>query len=410
VTFPQVTVVSLDDGQLVEFIKQAQETLLFAGPGVSLLVAEALAQKWRELDPASVSILLDVDPEVCRLGYGTVQAIELLHQTALKMGQCLHHRPGIRVGLVGTERATLVFAPIPLLIEAESVPFPRPNAVCLDSAAEDPASPVETLKREADDLIHGSEPVDNEKVEELARDLAENPPLKFDLARVVHVFNARFQFVEFELSGLLVSRMTAPIPPDLLGLAGDEETQKLLHSTFKLVRDDSKISGAQIFERKRTISGKYLFSLKGYGTVCLRANKEAFLTEVEALKKEITQFQKRIEQQLQSEMDHNRGRLVKALLPAVYENPPQRWIKFLGPRPKKSVLREHLVRELEESFGSAQDLIKEMNATVIFKDVTYESLNDPNFIGVARKAIPDMKALHEEHFAAEANPQVRMEA
>ena len=48
-----------------------------------------------------------------------------------------------------------------------------------------------------------------------------------------------------------------------------------------------------------------------------------------------------------------------------------------------------------------QDLIKEMKATVIFKDATYESLSDPKFIKVARQALPHLKALHEECLAAE---------
>ncbi len=406
---PQVSVVSLDDGQLMELINEAQDTLLFVSPGVSLRVAEALARKWREMGPESVSILLDVDPEVCRLGYGTIEAIELLQRTASELGHTLRHRPGIRVGLVVTGQATLVFAPIPLLIEAEAISVPRPNAIRVDATALDPSPAAASLKREAEDLILGSEPVDEVRLAEVARDLASNPPLKFDLARVVQVFNAQFQFVEFELSGLLISRMSAPIPSDLMGLAKDKETQRLLHSTFKLVRDDSKVSGEKIFAAKKRIADKYLIPLKGYGTVCLRVNKDTFQAEVEALRKHIEEFRHQVEQQLQSEMDDNRARLVKALLPAVCANPPERWTKFIGPKPSKSALKDHLVEELERSFGSAKDLITEMKANVLFKDVTYESLCDPRFIEVARKAIPSLRVLHEEHFAAKGEVAMRIE-
>jgi hypothetical protein len=41
-----------------------------------------------------------------------------------------------------------------------------------------------------------------------------------------------------------------------------------------------------------------------------------------------------------------------------------------------------------------------MKVTVIFKDVTYESLSDPRFIEVAREALPGLQGLHEEYLAA----------
>jgi hypothetical protein len=399
---PQVSVVSLDDGQLIELINRAESNLLFVSPGVSRLVAEALAKKWLEIEPGAVSILLDIDPEVCRLGYGAIEGIELLQRTAEQLGRTVYHRPGIRVGLLVSDRATLIFSPIPLLIEAESTPLPRPNALLLDATAPDASPTLTSFRREAEDLIQGGEAVDAGQIEEVRKDLEANPPLKFDLARVVRVFNAQFQFVEFELSGLLISRMRAPIPSDLMGLAKDQETQRLLHSTFKLVRDDSKVSGEKIFKLKKTIAEKYLVALKGYGVVCLRVNKEAFLKEVDDLRNQIKQFRNEIENQLQAEMDANRARLVKALLPAVCSSPPERWTKFIGPKPSKSAVKDHLLNELNKCFGTAKGLIKEMKANVIFKDVTYESLSDANFIEIAREAIPSLKALHEEYAAAKA--------
>jgi hypothetical protein len=44
---------------------------------------------------------------------------------------------------------------------------------------------------------------------------------------------------------------------------------------------------------------------------------------------------------------------------------------------------------------------KKTKVTVIFKDVTYESLSDRKFIEVARKALPNLNMLHEEYLAAE---------
>ena len=41
-----------------------------------------------------------------------------------------------------------------------------------------------------------------------------------------------------------------------------------------------------------------------------------------------------------------------------------------------------------------------MDVKCVYKDVTYESLNDPEFIRTARAAMPGMKFLHDEFTAA----------
>ncbi len=400
---PQVSVVSLDDDQLIELINAAEKRLLFVSPGLSIRVGEALARRWIEIGPHAVQVLLDIDPEVCRLGYGDLKAIQLLQRTASQVGGQVHHRPGIRIGLLVSDNSAVVFSPTPLLIEGESTELPRPNAIRFDATSPAASQMLDTFKREAEDLIQGADSVESYQVEKVTKELTANPPLKFDLARIVRVFNSYFQFVEFELSGLLISRMTVPIRSDLMGLARDEKTQKLLRSTFKLIGEESGISGDEILEERKKIADKYLIALTGYGTVCLRMNKESFLDEVQKLRQRIDEFQKKVAEKLQSEMDANRDRLVRALLPSVAVNPPSRWIKFLGPNPSRSTIQQHLVDELAKSFGTAQKLIREMKVTTIFKDVTYESLTDPKFIEMARRAIPSLKDLHIEGSAAVAS-------
>ena len=71
--------------------------------------------------------------------------------------------------------------------------------------------------------------------------------MKFDVARKVRVFNARIEFVEFELRGLSISRKTVQIPSDLLGLAKEPKAQKLLHSV------DGVLSVAQVGNELRVL-------------------------------------------------------------------------------------------------------------------------------------------------------------
>jgi len=308
----------------------------------------------------------------------------------------------VRIGVLISDEATLVFGPTPLLIESESSEYPRPNAIRFNASANKAETSV-LLQREAEDLAQGSEAVVTAHIESVARNLAANPPLKFDLAQKVRVFNARFEFVEFELTGLAISRKRVSISSDLMGLAKDKKTQNLLHSTFNLIAADSELSGESISNLKKRIADKYLVVLQGYGTVVLRTYKARFERAVRALRRCVTQFQKQVIERLQAEMDANRETLVETLFPLVVASPPGRWNKFLGQQPSPAILRRHLAAELGQAFGTAEKVIGEMKVTAIFKGVTYESLSDPAFIDVVTKKIPSLEVLHEEYEATKAS-------
>jgi hypothetical protein len=46
-----------------------------------------------------------------------------------------------------------------------------------------------------------------------------------------------------------------------------------------------------------------------------------------------------------------------------------------------------------------------MEVKAIFKGVTYESLNDPDFIRIASEEIPSLDLLHDEYDAAKGDQQ-----
>jgi len=402
------SVISLDDDQLIELIHAARRRLFFAGPGMSLSVANAISKRWNEMGPDGVQIILDADPEICRLGYGDVGAFRVVHETASRLGSALIHRPGIRICLLISDNTTLVFSPTPLLVEGSSSQFPRPNAIRFEGSAGPDPDLASNLLSPAEDLFQGGEQVSSARIEAVAKDLSANPPQEFDLAQKVKVFNAQLEFVELTLTGFSISRMTVPIPPDLMGLARDEQMQNLLRSTFKLIGAGSKVSGEGISELKEQIAKHYLIVLPGYGTVVHRANKPALEEEVENLRKSIEDFQGLVREKLQEEMDANRAKLLAALTPSVIAAPPERWTKFLGPHPSEEAVRAQLDKELLKIFGSADRLIHEMKVKLVFKGVTIELLRDPDFIKTARGKIPGLEFLHVEFDAAKAS-KVRVE-
>jgi hypothetical protein len=395
---------SLTDTELIAMVRCAGRRVIVIAPGLSVPVAQALIETWNELGPDAVSIVLDPDPEVCRLGFGDVEALKLLHEKAEQLGTCIHQQQGLRLGVIITDEATAVYSPTPLLVEAGGAPGERQNGIRFETPLIEGSAGASPS--DLGDLNLHTNPISKTDLQKTQRDLETNPPVKFDLAQKVRVFNARFEFVEFELRGLSISRKTVRIPPDLLGLAKDPKAQKLLRSSFQLIEADSDLSGDRVNRLKQFIAKKYLIPLAGYGTVILRTNKSDFEVAVKALNKYVLRFQRTLKKKLQAAMDGNRDVLVEALLPGVVANPPDRWQRFLSKVPDKKELERLLRTELTKSFGSVDHLCDEMNVKAVFKGVTYESLSDPEFRRLANAAIPSLDILHDEFEAAKAHGQL----
>lgn len=406
-SFQPCAVVSLRDIELEGQISCTRRRLVVIAPGLSESVAEAIVKKWHELGRNAVQVVLDPDPEVCRLGLGDVAALSMLQETAEQMGGEIHKQQGLRVGIVVSDETTTVYAPIPRLIEAGGLPGERLNALRFDAPIlETSASNTDSDLRSID--LH-SEPLKAADVQNTAQDLDTNPPMKFDVARKVRVFNARFEFVEFELHGLSLSRKRVPIPSDLMGLAKDPKAQKLLRSSFQLIDEESELSGDHVIRLKQFIAKEYLINLPGYGAVILSSKKEKFQVAVNGLERYVNRFQRRLKKKLQQAIERNREVVTAALLPNVLKNPPTRWNRFLGENSSHQEV-EHILRsELRKAFGNSDGVFQDMNVKVIFKGVTYELINDPKFMRIAGQAIPLLETLHDQFEATKAEQQAGKE-
>jgi len=394
------SITTVDDARLIELIRSAERRLVLMAPGVSDAVAAALCHKWVELGADSVSVILDVDGEVCRLGYGSITAIQRLEEQARVLGTMVSHQPGARIGLMATEATLVVFSPTPLLVEAGPRTDRTTNAIQLTFVPEAVKAEVGMGDNGSMDQTVGLDRVPSQDIDVIAADLERNPPMKFDVARTVRVFNAQFEFVELTVTGYRLSRKSVTVPADLSGL--DEGARRLLRSSFRLVEENGALSGDRVARMRRRIAKRFLINLEGYGTVVLRSNKASFVRAVERLKRFVGLYQEHVEETLQKEMDTNCAALVDTLLPTVRERPPSRWRKFAGNAPDEQALRSLLKQELSSAYGSAGSLINRMQVTVTFKGVTYESLTNPAFVELVTRKIPNLPAVHEEYDAARA--------
>ena len=388
-----------DDEKLISLIRRAQRRIIFLAPSVTMDVAKALVSCMERVDPSAVTITLDVDAEVCRLGYGEHEATKLLCEKMKKYGAALKVHAGIRLGVLVADDAMMVFAPIPLLVEAGPRDPNAPNAIVI----EPPDSVVDNLgggKNGEEDQTVGLDIASDESIETVGDDLKQNPPPKFDIARTVRIFNAYFQYVEFELKGTFICRRTVPIPNKLMMISNDKKTQELLHASFKLVEETSDLSGKHLKNDKDLIVKIFLKSLtKKYGNGILRKDKADFEKNVENLRMAVTKFGEEVKKKLPAEIDQNREKLGKALLPNLLVNPPKDWKMSDGSKPDNQGLKRLLDDELRNAFGEAEEIIGKMEIKLVFKDVTYESLMDQEFIEIAKKAFPNLEDLLKEEIA-----------
>jgi hypothetical protein len=399
-----------NDDTLSDMIWRAQRRVIVVAPGLTTRVADTLARKWWLLQPEQVSVTLDVDPEVCRLGYGELAALQLLEKTAAERHTTLNTFPGLRIGVVIADDETLIYAPTPLHVEASpsanpditpgnifSEPAPiKPNAIRVGAPPDALARDLGAGPNGVKDQIIGLDKAEKRTIEAVAKDLEANPPQSFDLSRLLRVFAANIEFVELRLVGCNIRRRTVTIPSDLIGLV-DEKSRKLLESKFKVLDEsDAGVWGEELQALKDFIVEKFLVCIPSYGQVIRVKDKKGFDLAVRTLRKMLERAKKRKVEELEAAIDRRRKVLEEALLPTVTKNPPERWAKRGLFRDTKELLHE----EFNRLFGSAQSLLDDAHVELRHKGVTYETLQDPRFIEAVRRAMPDLRDVHAEGEAA----------
>lgn len=383
---------------LTDMIRGARGTITFVGPGMTVGLASAIQDTLKQRQDIELTLTVDLDPEVCRLGFGELAAVELLQALAAQRPGILRRQSGIRLCALTVDSNTIVFPPVPRLVES---PTEVPAAISIS------VSLPEGERASIGQQVHhnvSSAPATPDNIHVLKQDLQENPPLPFDLSHKVHVFNAQFEFVEFELKGLALSRKKVPLPSFLMGLSRDPKTQNLLQSNFRLIGDDTELSSDVVLKLKQRLIDRYLIGLPKYGNVILRTQKPRFERSVRLLRHFIGRYQKKVEKLLTEEMKKNQDTVAKMLFPLVRQNVPSDWRKYFTGTPSDSELRDLLSDALARAFGAPSDHLQKMSCSVIFKGITYELLSDKQFVETARKHVKSAVRLHVEYEAAKARP------
>ncbi len=230
-----------------------------------------------------------------------------------------------------------------------------------------------------------SKKVGDENFKKVRKKLAEVPPVKFDIARQVRVYNAYIQYIELKLTGAAIQRRRLTIPKSIQGLGGAEELADRLKTTFDLLEKDEKLSSQQLENKLNGIRKNFTRSLgKDHGRVILKKAKPYFAKRIESLQGELKIHQETVENELQENLDKSRKQVVDYYVPKVVTTPPDP-MRGQFPEIGEKEARDWLNDQLEQVFPKARDMTRKMQLDVRYKDVTFETLNRKDFFNALKK-------------------------
>lgn len=71
---------TLDSARIAEVIRTVEQFVCYAGPGIQLEPAKAMAAVAKRLGAETITLCVDFDERVVRMGYGDMEAMKCLHE------------------------------------------------------------------------------------------------------------------------------------------------------------------------------------------------------------------------------------------------------------------------------------------------------------------------------------------
>src|ERR1035438_10297954 len=85
------------DQYLIELIRGSRKSVTFVGPGMTVGLATAIAEASLQQQAVDIAITIDLDPEVCRLGFGELAAVEICQAIVDRKRGILKLQSGLRL-------------------------------------------------------------------------------------------------------------------------------------------------------------------------------------------------------------------------------------------------------------------------------------------------------------------------
>lgn len=444
-TDPKKTLVCLNQASIAKLISTAKHTIVYAAPSISETVAKAILAAVEIRESLSAQVVVQAAAEAFRLGYGEFQGLKLLAGSGISVTDDCR----LQIGLLAVDEIAYVFAPTPAIIldepkdtaiNAFCVPRALTQSLLRQFAAtkseknkslstfppkdqdpqfawlfpaepeDDRASLPDIAKSETDDLdgkthdgtpakvdiedsLIGTTAITQEVLEKIENDLIKRPPKNFDLEREVQVYSSFLQFVELSFKGPRITTKKVQLPPDLLSMVEDADLRITLRASCELFEDGRKEMKEVVeFERKILELRRHFTRVlgNGLGSVVLMRDRSAFDKKLAALYEELESIKDGLDAQLLFMIEKNKNRIIDSLVPVVLANPPYEVSRIEGTQKERETqARSYLEWETMGVFPEPSELVEAIQLSWVFKDVTYEMLNNDKFVDAIKECFPD---------------------
>lgn len=399
------TFVTVGDSQLCESIAKARKRVVYVAAGISDAVARALGSVFDAYKNVDVTVVIDPDEEVCRIGYGDQQGLQALQQLAELHHIAIRKQRGLRIGVLLVDNEVLLWAPTPQSIEAAPTEPQQPNGLRL---GRDPVSSLEkAIAPEGTDTVPsageiGRTVVTPAEVKETIKALEANPVIPVALSQVTRVFSSKLQFVELEVKRARLSKTGLGVPKDQLNVDVADELRGLIESKFRAFSDlrnhpvnvpaftrtgepsfvangkpgIEPMTEADLEAVRHEIERRLLYSIRGHGTLIARDQKRCFEQCVDAYSKQLRAHAMGLRKLIEQQTPAIVGEAVK--LVANRASHAASGPLKIDESALRSTLNEAIKRLIEG----------EPCVTKRYKDVTFEHTQDEEFRGLVRRALP----------------------
>ena len=426
------TFCAVDDAALISLINAATKRIVFIAPGVHEPVAKALGKRLLEMENIHITVVLDADEDVCRVGYGDAKGLQLVNESAQRNGFWVKSQPGLRVGVLLADEQTLIWSPTPRSVEAppNSEPIPSndlfeesapmaPNGLLLGVNPDEQiaqAVVAEGTNADPKQAEIGQSAITPQQVEETILALEKNPPIPVDLARITRVFSTKLQFVELKVKRAKLSRMQLTVSNQLLNADVKSELQGIIESKLRAFADlrgeevevlaflngepSCDNSGKQRVEMvteaslervRHDIEKRFIYDIGGFGRLIAKDDKIDFEKRLDVYKTQLMAHSKALREHLDQQATVIINEAVDLIMARA-----KRATGGKLPDPEK--LREELKKGLDRAKGEEPEICW------VFKDVTFEQTKNPDFRARLDKALPASKRKQlgkwDEHFDA----------
>jgi hypothetical protein len=327
---------ALDSKRMAARIRFAKHRVCYVAPGLQLSVAQAICEVVERFPAITITVCIDFDERVMRMGYGDIEAMRLLKGTNVPV----MNSPGLRSAVLIVDDEGFVYTPTALYLENEPQGEETPNAICLQreqiaqvllrlsptAKAEAIAAASSEQERQAIEAIPieiGVDKVSPHKFQEVDESLRLAPPVKFDVARQVHVFEPYLQYVEIGLRGAAIQRRRVEIPKAIQKLGAGKDLEGRLRTTFDLIEKDSKVSSKALEDELNKIRKDLTRELgRKFGRVILKAQRALFDQRITEFRVKLKAHQKSVNAKIEEKLVKSRKEVVEHYLPIAAAQPP----------------------------------------------------------------------------------------